>query len=518
MTVKSRLSEPAERTDVPALPAQSASPWIASRPFPVFEPMTRAPSVDVVVVGAGITGLTAAVLLKAAGRRVAVVEALRVAEGVTGHTSAHLTERLDCSYRKLLSSFGADGGRLALEAARAALETIASFVRDLRIDCGFKRVPGFYYTERDEGIAGMREEFEAARRLGIDISLTTEVPLPFPARMALRLEDQARFHVREYLLPLVQALPGDGSVVYEDTRVVGIEDGEPCVVTTERGEIRAPDVVMATHVPLNRLLLQTKVAHYRSYVLGCSVGAKVEDALFWDDEDPYHYIRTAEIAGEPLLIVGGEDHKVGQEDDTEGRFEALLAYARDRFDVRKVPYRWSAQVAEPVDGLPYLGRNAASSHVYVGTGYSGTGLTFGTLAAMIASDLILGRENPWAGLFDATRIKPVAGAKEFVAENVDFPAHFVADRLKAAAGTSVEELRAGEGRILLLDGHKRAVFRDESGTVHVLDPVCPHMGCLVAFNAAERSWDCPCHGSRFDARGDVLVGPAVTGLRKERTD
>jgi glycine/D-amino acid oxidase-like deaminating enzyme/nitrite reductase/ring-hydroxylating ferredoxin subunit len=512
MPAKARRSSRAAPLPRPELPAESESIWIATRPFPPLSSEPRPRVVDVVVVGGGITGLTAAVLLKSAGKTVAVLEGLRVAEGVTGHTSAHLTEVVDCSFRTLLSHFGEEGGRRAVEGARASLETIAGFVRDRGIECGFRRLPGFYYTERAENVDDVREELVAARRLGLDVSLTTDVPLPFPVKAALRFANQARFHVREYLLPLLQAIPGDGSFVLEDTRVVDIEDGSPCLVKTERGEISATDVVMATHVPLNRLFLQTKVAHYRSYVLGCRVAAKLGDALYWDDEHPYHYTRLAEIEGQPLLIVGGEDHKVGQEDDTEGRFEALLDYARARFGVREVVYRWSAQVAEPVDGLPYLGRNSASSHVYVGTGYSGTGLTFGTLAAMIASDLILGRENPWADVFDATRVKPLAAAKEFVAENVDFPAHLMGDRLKRS-GRSLDELAPGQGDVLELDGKKRAVFRDESGSLRILDPVCPHMGCLVAFNAAERTWDCPCHGSRFDTRGGVIDGPAVTGLR-----
>jgi glycine/D-amino acid oxidase-like deaminating enzyme/nitrite reductase/ring-hydroxylating ferredoxin subunit len=499
----------------PALPPESRSPWIESAAFPRFPALGAPPAVDVVVVGAGITGLTAALLLKRAGKKVAVVEALRVGEGVTGYTSAHLTEVFDCSYGTLLSNFGADDGRRAVEAARAALATIEGLVRAHHIDCGFQRLPGYYYTEHAEHADALREELEAARRLGASATSTTEVPLPFPVRAALRFDDQARFHVRRYLLPLLQAIPGDGSFVFEDTRVVDIEDGTPCLVKTERGEVTAADVVMATHVPLNRLLLQTKVAHYRSYVLGCRVTAEVGDALYWDDEEPYHYTRRAEIDGVPLLIVGGEDHKVGQEDDTEARFQALLGYAHERFGVSEVAYRWSAQVAEPVDGMPYLGRNAASTHVYVGTGYSGTGLTFGTLAAMIASDLILGRENVWADLFDATRVKPLAAARTFLAENVDFPAHLVGDRLRREDGDALADVARGTGQVLTLEGHKRAVFRDDAGAVHILDPVCTHMGCLVAFNNAERTWDCPCHGSRFDVSGEVIDGPAVKGLQRE---
>jgi glycine/D-amino acid oxidase-like deaminating enzyme/nitrite reductase/ring-hydroxylating ferredoxin subunit len=497
----------------PQLPAESESYWIDTRPYPRIPAGTLPPAVDVVVVGGGITGLTAAVLLKAAGKTVAVLEGLRVASGVTGNTSAHLTHVIDCSFQTLLSHFGIEGARLAAEGARASLDTIERIVSARGIQCGFRRLPGFYYTERDENVADVRQEFEAARRLGYDVSLTTEAPLPFPVKAALRFENQARFHVREYLLPLLQAIPGDGSFVFENTRVVDIQDGTPCVVKTETGEIAAADVVMATHVPLNRLFLQTKVAHYRSYVLGCRVLAKVEDALYWDDHQPYHYTRLAQLDGKPLLIVGGEDHKVGQEEDTEGRFDALLDYAHERFGVRSVAYRWSAQVAEPVDGLPYLGRNSASSHVYVGTGYSGTGLTFGTLAAMIASDLILGRDNPWVDVFDATRIKPLAAAREFIAENVDFPAHLVSDRLKPPLPGSLEDVAPGEGKLLELAGEKCAVFRDESGAVSMLNPVCPHMGCVVAFNAAEKSWDCPCHGSRFDTKGAVIDGPALTGLK-----
>jgi glycine/D-amino acid oxidase-like deaminating enzyme/nitrite reductase/ring-hydroxylating ferredoxin subunit len=496
----------------PKLPAASRSLWIADTRYPRFPALKGDLQVDVAVVGAGITGLTAATLLKAAGRTVAVVEAQRVAEGVTGYTTAHLTEVVDATFETLLSHFGEEGARLAVEAARASLDRIAGFVREGGIECDFRRVPGFYYTEDPARVEDVRKEHEAALRLGLPATFTEDVPLPFPVAAGIRLDDQARFHVRRYLLPLLKAIPGGGSHVFEGTRVLDVDDGEPCRVQTERGTINARDVVVATHVPLNRFFIQTKLAHYRSYVLACRTSGPVPDGLFWDDEDPYHYLRAQEVEGGTLLIVGGEDHKTGQEEDTEARFQSLLDYARARFDVRAVAYRWSAQVVEPVDGLAFVGRNALSSHVYVGTGFSGTGMTFGTLAAMISTDLILGRANPWADLFDATRVKPIAAAREYVRENVDFPARFVGDRLKKAEGDSYADLEPGEGKIVEVRGKKVAAYRDESGVVHSLDPVCTHLACLVRFNDAEKSWDCPCHGSRFDTRGAVINGPAVKPL------
>jgi glycine/D-amino acid oxidase-like deaminating enzyme/nitrite reductase/ring-hydroxylating ferredoxin subunit len=505
------------RARAPKLPAASQSLWIDGTRYPRFPRLAGDLTVDVAVVGGGITGLTAATLLKAAGKTVAVLEAQRIAEGVTGYTTAHLTEVIDASFDTLISHFGEDGARLAVKATRASFDRIAAFVRDGGIECGYRRVPGFYFTEAEDGVEDVRQEYEATQRLGLRTRLTTDLSLPFPVAAAIRFDDQARFHVRQYLLPLLQGIPGGGSHVFEETKVVDVEDGTPCQVKTESGVVTARDVVLATHVPLNKFFLQTKVAHYRSYVLACRIDGEVPDGLFWDNEDPYHYLRLQEAGGEKLLVVGGEDHKTGQEEDTEARFRALLDYAVSRFKVRGVPYRWSAQVVEPVDGLPFLGRNSLSTHVYVGTGYSGTGMTFGTLAAMIASDLILERENAWARLFDATRVKPLAAAKEFVSENLDFPAHLIGDRLKKAEAESLRAVKPGEGKIVERDGHKVAAYRDDKGTVHAVDPVCTHMKCLVEFNSAEKSWDCPCHGSRFTPDGKVINGPAMKDLEKVKS-
>jgi len=234
--------------------------------------------------------------------------------------------------------------------------------------------------------------------------------------------------------------------------------------------------------------------------------------LFWDDEDPYHYIRSLPTSRGDVVIIGGEDHKVGQEEDTEARYEALLGYARQRFDVRSVEYRWSAQTLEPVDGLPYIGRDTGAGHVYVATGFSGTGMTFGTVSALVLADAVLGRQNPWAELYDSGRLKPSKSVGKFLKENVDFPTYLVRDRLKRPKGRKVADVPRGGGRVLLVDGERIAVSRNDAGTPRAVSAVCTHMGCIVRWNGAERSWDCPCHGSRFDAAGRVLDGPASRNL------
>ena len=502
------------------LPNSSKSAWIATHKGRGFPSLKSDLAVDVAIVGGGITGLTAATLLHRAGLSVAVIEAGRVAEGVSGFTTAHLTEALDRSYEDLIKDFGEDGARLAAESGRAALLQIAAFVREEGIDCDFTRLPAFQYTEDPKLLPGFEAERTAASSLGVKLSLTRKVPLPFTVAGALRFNNQAQFHPRRYLLPLALAIRGGGGHVFEQTRVVDIEDGAPCRVATETATVTARDVIVATHAPFNSVLLQTKVAAYRSYVLALRLksGAEPPPGLFWDTEDPYHYIRSQTTDEGVLLLVGGEDHKTGQEKDTVGRFEALLDFASTRFKVASVSYRWSGQVIEPVDGLPSIGKDLASEHVYVATGYSGTGMTLGTLAGMLNSDLILGRKNPYQDLFDPNRFKAKASIVDFVKENVDFPVHLVTDRLRGAAAASLAEVAKGEGKIVDIAGEKTAVFRDEHGRLHAVSPVCTHLGCLVGFNNAEKTWDCPCHGSRFDKDGKVLDGPALHPLPSRRDE
>jgi len=497
---------------IPTTPPKSL--WIAPRSASRFPSLARDIQVDVVIVGAGITGITAAMFLQRAGKRVAIVEGRRVLEGETGHTTAHLATALDSRYATLRRDFGERSARLAYESSRAAIDQIAAFVKELSIDCGFASATGYLYTEREESLRDLHVEFEAARALGIPVSVTREVPLPFPTIAGLRFDDQAQIYPLRYLGPMLDLLVEHGCQVFEDTPVTAFEDGTPCTVSTAAGTVTAGSVILATNAPLNLLFLQTKLAHYRSYVAAFPHERRSDNLLFWDTENPYHYTRSATVEGTPYLLVGGEDHKTGQNDDTDASFARLIEYARVHFNVGSPSFRWSGQIVEPVDGLPYIGRNSASKNVYVATGYGGNGMTFGTIAGMLLSDLVLERGSPYSDLYDPTRIKPLVSAGKYLEENVDFPSHLIGDRV-AAWSASLADLEPGDGKVVTVSGEPVAVYRDAAGTTRGLSPVCTHLGCHVKFNRAEQSWDCPCHGSRFDLDGRVVNGPALTALARK---
>ena len=495
-----------------------ASLWSAAETPLALPPLTADAEVDVVVVGGGITGLTAALLLSGAGQRVIVLEARRLGSGVTSGSTFHLTEAVDRGYHQIERDFGKEGARLVAESSRAAIEQVSSLVQAHGISCDFVRRPGLLYTDQATNVDELKKEHEAAARAGLPVELLESASLPFTTRAAVRFPDQAQMHGLRYLGGLAKAAAAQGVQLHEGSRVVTIEDGEPCTIHLENGPtVRAKKVLVATHAPLNRVFLQTKIHAYRSYVLAFSLPASaLPDALFWDTLDPYHYFSSFAVDGAPYLVVGGEDHKTGTETGTDQHFDALLAWTKERFPVAQPAFRWSAQVEEPVDGLPYIGRNSASDNVYVATGFSGNGITFGTLAARIVTDLVIGRASPWAELYAATRIKPLAAAAEFTSENVDFPMHFFSDRLRPVEAKTPEDIAPGEGKTLRVKGERLACYRDPQGSLHAVSCVCTHLGCLVKFNSAATSWDCPCHGSRFGVDGEVLDGPATRPLAKKQ--
>jgi glycine/D-amino acid oxidase-like deaminating enzyme/nitrite reductase/ring-hydroxylating ferredoxin subunit len=509
-----------ETAHVPSLEATEPL-WVATaqgRPFPRLESEIE---VDVAIVGGGITGLTAAELLSSAGRRVAVLAARAIARGESGSTTAHLTAYPDAGLAKLIARFGSEETAQVWRAGAAAIRHIEETAARYGVECGFRRLPGHRYSEGERGLRELEEELEASRRIGAPARWLDEPPFP-RARAALRFEDQGQFHPRRYLLALADAVARRGSEVFEETRTLEVEDDESApVVTTAHGRVRARDVIVAANVPINnRVWLQTKIAHYRTYALAVCTAGDGDDTpgegLWWDDQDPYHYVRRHREGDVSYLIAGGEDHRTGQDADTSARFEKLLAWTEERFPVASVEHLWSGQIVEPVDGLPYIGRNSFSDHVWEATGFSGNGMTFGTLAGVLLAERILGREpGPWDDLFDATRITPLASGWSYVEENVAFPVRFIGDRLKSEP-TELADLARGDGSLFVIAGRKVAVHRDLAGELHALSPVCTHLRCLVEFNRAEKSWDCPCHGSRYDITGEVLNGPATRGLDKIR--
>lgn len=492
--------------------SEHTSVWLATAPAATFPRLDGDRTVDVAIVGAGITGLTAALLLARAGRTVAVIDSGELGHGVSGFTTAHLTTLNDLRYQDAERDFGADNARLLAESSRAAIEQIAAFVADESINCDFARLDGYFYAEDAGGERLLHAEIDAAGRAGIAAEWTADTPLPFPVHRAIRLPDQAQFNPVPYMQALARAVRRHGGAVCELTHVTGVDGGERCTVTTERGVVTAGAVIIATHMPINDLYLFAKAEPYRSYVLGVRLAEPAPNGLFWDTVDPYHYTRLARDGRGELLVVGGEDHKTGHESDPTGRFARLEAYVRERYEVGEVAYRWSAQWYDSIDGLPFIGEYPLRPNVYAATGYGGNGMTFGTLAGMLLSDAILGRENPYRELYSINRLKPLAGVPSMIKAGLDEAVRFVADRFNSDVDET-GEIPLGAGRLIKLDGEQIAAYRDERGVLHRLSPVCTHLGCIVNWNNAEKSWDCPCHGGRFSATGEAIEGPPTENLK-----
>jgi len=470
---------------------------------------------DVVIVGGGITGLTTALELQKAGKNVFLAEAHTIGFGTSGGTTAHLNDMLDASYDKIIKDFGDDNAKLVAKGCREAIGLIKDNISTYSISCDFSDQKGFLFSQDEKQSKELDSILDASLKAGVSIKNSTTIPVPIPFEKALVFENQAQFHPAKYLYGLAKAFEETGGTLLQNCRVTGVDEKEEILnVSTSLGAILAKNLVYATHVPPGVNLLHFRCAPYRSYAMAVKLkNDEYPDALVYDMHDPYHYYRTQIIDDEQYLIAGGEDHKTAHEENTEMCFTKLESYVRQHFNVEKITFKWSSQFYEPTDGLPYIGHLPGSpKNVFVATGFSGNGMTLGSLSGKILKDLIVNGSSEFEKLYSPSRVKPIAGFTNFVKEAADVTGEFIGKWFSHKKMESLVELAPDEAKIVTYEGHSMALYKDKSGNVHAVNPACTHIKCSVAFNNSEKSWDCPCHGSRFSIDGEVLTAPARKNL------
>lgn len=480
--------------------------------------LTGHTSADVCIVGAGIAGLTTAYLLLREGHTVVVLDDGLCASGETGRTTAHLSNAVDDRYFEIERLHGEEGARICAESHSAAIDRIEAIAREEAIKCDFMRLDGFLFLAPGQSEKLLDDELAATHRAGLPVvEKLARAPLAsFDTGPCLRFPRQGQFHPTRYLTGLVEAITRWGGRVFNGTHVTDVTGGPSAIVKTRTGyQVACDAIVVATNSPVNDLVeIHTKQFAYRTYAIGCAISpGSVERALYWDTLDPYHYVRTQQLEnGDELLIIGGEDHKTGHASDPEERFVRLQQWSRERFPmIKSIDYRWSGQVMEPQDGVAFIGRNPMDKYnVYIATGDSGMGMTHGTIAGMLITDLVMGRKNSWADLYDPGRVT-VKAVGAFI-RDVASMAKGYAEQFTGGEITSTSQVLVDSGAIMRDGIHKIAVYRDDDGTIHKRSATCPHLGCIVQWNSLEKTWDCPCHGSRFTGKGEVLNGPAISNL------
>lgn len=471
---------------------------------------------DAVVIGGGITGLTTAYLLQKRGKKVVLVEAANIGFGTTGGTTAHLSTIPDSTYDEVIKDFGKENAQLLSQAMEDALNFIQETVGQNADATLFSLLPAYYIARNKEEEKMLDEIVEGAGKVGMQLDPSRECPFSIGASRSAKIDRQGQLNPLAYIAKLASIFQAMGGIIIEGCRATGLDEDDVITVHTSVSSILCRNVMYATHVPPGVNILHFRNAPYRSYVIALKLkDENYPHALAYDLEDPYHYYRCQEINGDKYLIVGGEDHKTGHEEDTMSCFSRLEDHVRRYFDVAEISFRWSSQYFQPADGLPYIGLlPGGGKNVYVATGFNGDGIMLGTVSALVIADLIITGENKYSELFNPSRVKPVAGFSNFMKEAADVVGNLIGGRLTAKQIDSIAEMKNGEARVVKLDGHVLALYKDDSGEIHSLSSACTHIKCTVGWNNAEKTWDCPCHGSRFSYNGIMLNAPARRDLEK----
>lgn len=487
--------------------------WIDSVRLPDYPVLDEDITVDVAVVGGGIVGITSAYLLTQRGLKVAVVEASNILQGTTGHSTAKVTSQHSLIYARLAKEMGYELARQYADANESAIQMIYQTSQEHSIDCDFAWRPAYIYTQSEQYIRDIEDEARAARDLGIEASYIDKISLPFKIWAAVRFDRQAQFHPLKYLGVLARYITDHGSYIFEDTPAVNLEDKPAAVVTKKGPRVKTNKIIVATHYPFfdGGGLFITRLYAEKSYVVAIKAEEKFPEGTFITAETPARSLRAQNDNGEEIIFIGGEHHKTGDEINTNVHYQNLINYARNNFTVTDISYRWSTQDCMTLDGVPYVGHlTPRSPDIYVATGFNKWGITNGIASAMILADLITKGDSPWAPVYNPSRFN-LASIKTFLVQNADVAKELVGGKM--ARLPEDVDIKCGEAQVVEAEGEKMGVFRDDQGELHWVDTTCTHLGCELKWNDAERSWDCPCHGSRFSYDGDVVEGPAFNQLQ-----
>lgn len=499
------------------LPDHTESYWKASTDLPEFSQLNEDIYVDAVIVGGGITGITSAYLLADQGLKVAVLEADRLLNGTTGHTTAKVTAQHDLIYDELITNMGKSKARLYYEANTEALTFIKETIDTLQIDCDFSEQDAYMYATTKEYEQKIQQEAEAYEKLNIDGGLTDSIPLDIEIKNALFMKNQGQFHPLKYLSALVQQITDKGGLLFENTTAVDVDTGaQPTVLTREGSRVTANYVLACSHFPFYEGLglYSTRMYADRSYVLAAKTKKKLPDGIFISAGDPKRSLRSVTINGEEMALIVGESHKTGQGIDTMKHYDALQEFGRQVLGLETVAYRWSAQDLTTLDNVPYIGEiTPGQPNILIATGYRKWGMSHGTAAAQLLRDIVLGKENKFQQLYTPTRFQATPSLKNFLVENANVASHLVKGKLEMT-NTDPKTLPHDKGAVIRVKGERKGAYKDTEGQLHIVDTTCTHIGCEVEWNSGDRTWDCPCHGSRFSYTGNVIEGPAEKPLQQ----
>ncbi len=473
-------------------------------------------SYDVIIIGGGITGITTALQLQEAGKKCLVLEAYNLCFGTTGGTTAHINTLLDTPYATISKNFGAEGAVTVCQAAKEALQLVKDNIAKYDIDCGFVEAAAYVFSQNDQQSKQLDDLLLGSTDAGLLLNPVAEIPVPIAFEKAIRAEGQAKFNPVKYVFALAHAFENLGGIIMEHCRVQGVNEKDRAEVETTLGNFWAEKVIYATHIPPGVNLVHLRCVPYRSYAMAVILkdNRQIPD-LTYDLYDPYRYYRSQKEGDINYLIAGGFDHKTGHEENTDGCLQALEAHVRTHFEVKEVRYRWSSQYYEPADGIAYIGQLPGhSKQVLVATGFGGNGMTYSHIAAITLKHIVLEEESAYIPLFSPGRVKPVAGFVNFITHNAAVAGQLVGQLFSREKLSELAGLAPGEGKVVVYDSKKIAVYKDDNGGIHAVSPTCTHLGCSVAWNKAEQSWDCPCHGARYAAEGAVLNAPASKALEK----